>query len=143
MTNGEESSPLRIGNAERKAAMQALDEHLAEGRLSVQEYADRSAAAANAVVAADLATLFTDLPEPHPQLPGALRDPPPTAPLPVTPPPGEVARPKGWALAEWGPRVVPIVVVLAIGLFLVTRQGVVFLLIPLVAILFGMSRRRG
>jgi hypothetical protein len=34
-------------------------------------------------------------------------------------------------------------VVLAIGLFLITRQGVVFLLIPLVAILFGMSRRRG
>ena len=141
MTNGEESSPLRIGNAERKAAMQALDEHLAEGRLSVQEYADRSAAAANAVVAADLAALFTDLPEPHPQLPGTRRDPPATAPLPTTPPPGEVAPPKGWALAEWGPRLVPLAVILAIALFLITRQGIVFLLIPLAAILFGMSRR--
>jgi Domain of unknown function (DUF1707) len=143
MTNGEESSPLRIGNAERKAAMQALDEHLAEGRLSVQEYADRSAAAANAVVAADLAALFTDLPEPHPQLPGGRRDPSPTAPLPVTPPPGEVAPPRGSMLAEWGPRLVPLAVILAIALFLITRQGIVFLLIPLAAILFGVSRRSG
>jgi hypothetical protein len=141
MTTGEESSPLRIGNTERQAAMKALDEHLAEGRLGVEEYADRSAAAANAVVAADLADLFKDLPEPHPQLPAARPAPPPTAPLPVTPPPGEVAPPARSALETWGPRVVAVAPIVAIGLFLLTRQWVFFLLIPLAGALFYGGRR--
>jgi hypothetical protein len=68
MTTGE-SSP-RIGTAERTAAMRALDEHLNAGRLQVEEYADRSAIAANAGTAFELAALFTDLPAPHPELPG-------------------------------------------------------------------------
>jgi hypothetical protein len=138
--NSEESSPLRIGNAERTAALQALDEHLAAGRLGVDEYADRSAAAANAVVAADLAALFTDLPQPHPELPG--RAGPPTAPLPVTPPPGEVAPAQGRGPASWGVGLVPLAVVAVIALFLVTRQGAVFVLIPLAAVLLWVGRRR-
>jgi hypothetical protein len=141
MATGEESSPLRIGNAERTSAQQALDEHLAAGRLNVDEYADRSAAAANAVVAADLAALFTDLPQPHPELPGGPATPPATAPLPVAPPPGEVAPSNGGALANMGPGVMGIAVVAAIGLFLLTRQGGVFLLIPLAAVLLWFSRR--
>ena len=139
--NGE-PSPLRIGNAERTAAMQALDEHLAAGRLGVEEYADRSAAAANAVVAADLTTLFTDLPEPHPQLPRGAATPPPTGPLPVTPPPDDVARPARGAMESWGARLVPIAVIVAIGLFLAVRQGSVLLLIPLAAVAFWALRRR-
>jgi hypothetical protein len=141
MTTGEESSPLRIGNAERTAAMKALDEHLAAGRLGVEEYADRSAAAANAVVAADLADLFTDLPEPHPQLPGARPAPPPTAPLPVTPPPGEVAPPARSGLETWGPRIGAVAPIVAVALFLLTRQWVFFLLIPLAGALFYGGRR--
>ena len=132
------SNPLRIGHAERTAAQQALDEHLAAGRLGVDEYADRSATAANAVVAADLASLFTDLPQPHPELPGTL---PPTAPLPVTPPPGEVAPPAGGPLANLGPGLMGLAVVAAIGLFLLTRQGAIFLLIPLAAAILWFSRR--
>jgi Domain of unknown function (DUF1707) len=139
--NSEESSPLRIGHAERASAQQALDEHLAAGRLNVDEYADRSAAAANAVVAADLAVLFTDLPQPHPELPGGPATPPTTAPLPVAPPPGELAPSGGGPLANMGPGVMGIAVVAAIGLFLLTRQGGVFLLIPLAAVLLWFSRR--
>jgi len=140
--NGE-SSPLRIGHAERTAAQKALDDHLAAGRLGIDEYADRSAAAANAVVAADLAVLFTDLPQPHPRLPGGQGGPPPTAPLPATPPPpGDVAPPAGGMLASWGPGLVPVAVVIALALFLLTRQGVVFLLIPLAAMLTWGFRRR-
>jgi hypothetical protein len=141
MASGEEASPLRIGHAERTAAQQALDEHLAAGRLNVEEYADRSAVAANAVVAADLADLFTDLPQPHPELPAGPATPPPTAPLPVVPPPGEVAPPAGGALANMGPGVMGLAVVAAIGLFLLTRQGAIFLLIPLAAALLWFSRR--
>lgn len=135
--NSEESSPLRIGHAERTSAQQALDEHLAAGRLNVDEYADRSAATANAVVAGDLAALFTDLPQPHPELPGGPAAPPPMAPLP----PGEVAPARSGPLANIGPGVMGIAVVAAIGLFLLTRQGGVFLLIPLAAVLLWFSRR--
>jgi hypothetical protein len=143
MTNGEEPSPpLRIGNTERTAAMKALDEHLAEGRLTVQEYGDRTAAAANAVVAADLAALFTDLPEPHPHLPGTRSVPPSTAPLPLTPAPEEIVPAKSGALAYWAPRLVPVTVILAVALYVITRQWMVFLLIPLVAVLAGASRSR-
>ncbi|WP_433556678.1 DUF1707 SHOCT-like domain-containing protein [Pseudonocardia xinjiangensis] len=135
MTSGEESSPLRIGTAERTAAMKALDEHLSEGRLGVEEYADRTARASAAVVASEIAELFTDLPEPHPQLPGTAAQPPLTAPLPVAPAAGEVAPVKGGFLDGWGPRLVMITPVVAVALFLITRQWYFFLLIPVMGAL--------
>jgi hypothetical protein len=138
MTSGEESSPLRIGTTERTAAMKALDEHLAAGRLGVEEYADRTAVAANAVVASELAELFTDLPEPRPELPGSASTAPLTAPLPVVPPPGKVAPQKGGFLDGWGPRLVTVTPFLAVALFLITRQWYFFLLIPAMgALVYG------
>jgi hypothetical protein len=131
--NSEEPTPLRIGHAERTAAQQALDEHLAEGRLSVDEYADRSAVAANAVVAPELAALFTDLPQPHPDLPGA----PPATPQPTAAP----ATPTGGPPASTGPGMMGLAVVAAIVLFVLTRQAGVFLLIPLAAGLMWYARR--
>jgi hypothetical protein len=62
---------LRVGDTERSAALEALGEHLAAGRLDVDEFGDRSEAAAVAVRRSDLETLFTDLPAPHPPLPRA------------------------------------------------------------------------
>jgi hypothetical protein len=131
MTAGEDRSPLRIGNAERTAALEALDEHLAAGRLDVDEYTDRSAAAAGAVVAADLADLFTDLPEPHPPLPGGR----------TAPPPGEVAPPRSGLMDRWGAQVMGVAVVVAIGLFLLTRQGTMMLLIPMAAVILWAAKR--
>lgn len=64
-------SSTRIGAAERAAAQQALQQHLNAGRLQVEEYADRSAAAAGALTASELSVLFADLPRPHPKLPGS------------------------------------------------------------------------
>jgi DUF1707 SHOCT-like domain len=64
-------SSTRIGATERDAAQQALQQHLNAGRLQVEEYAERSAAASAAVTASELAVLFTDLPRPHPKLPGS------------------------------------------------------------------------
>jgi uncharacterized protein DUF1707 len=137
---GEEPPRVRIGHAERTAAQQALDEHLAAGRLDIGEYADRSAAAANAVVAADLAALFTDLPQPHPELPGPTAAPP-TAPLPVTTASAEPTQAKG-GLQHMGGGLVLLAVAIAVGLFLVTRAGPVFVLIPLAAVVLWISRRR-
>jgi uncharacterized protein DUF1707 len=63
-------SSTRIGNAERDAAQRALQEHLNAGRLQVNEYAERSAKAADATTASQIAALFGDLPAPRPNLPG-------------------------------------------------------------------------
>ena len=63
-------SSTRIGNAEREAAQRDLHEHLKAGRLQVNEYAERTARAADATVASEIAALFTDLPAPRPKLPG-------------------------------------------------------------------------
>jgi len=57
---------LRIGDAERDAAISALGEHFAAGRLNHQEYDERTSAAWTARTAADLTALFVDLPAPHP-----------------------------------------------------------------------------
>lgn len=123
------TEPLRIGTAERQAAINALDEHLAAGRLGIEEYAERSATAANAVLASELRALFTDLPEPHPDLPG-----PPVAPAePHSPqPPAQ----QGTMLAKWGPKIMLVVPLVAVGLFLLTRTWFWFLLIPVAAVLF-------
>ncbi len=55
---------MRIGDAEREAAVSALGEHYAAGRLSKEEYDERSAVAYAARTSSDLWPLFVDLPQP-------------------------------------------------------------------------------
>lgn len=74
---------LRVGDADRQAALQALGAHLEAGRLDIDEYGDRSACAAVAVRRAELAALFDDLPAPHPVLP---ERPVPSVPAPAPAP---------------------------------------------------------
>ena len=95
--------------------------------------------------AADLAALFTDLPAPHPKLPGAAAQPAPTGRgIPaVSRPERRLGASRSAQLEKWGPRLVAASPVLALLLFLVTRQWWVFLLIPLVgALVFGGTARR-
>lgn len=82
-----DSDELRIGTAERESAVKILSDHMAEGRLSLEEYEERMSAALEAKVRGDLRVLFTDLPAPYPpfMVPPAL--PPPAAPAPVYFPP--------------------------------------------------------
>lgn len=54
---------LRIGDSERDAAVAALGEHYAAGRLTKQEFDERADRAAAARFNADLAPLFADLPD--------------------------------------------------------------------------------
>lgn len=61
---------IRIGDTEREQAMAALGEHMSEGRLSVDEYGDRSAKVTTAKTRGELRSLFADLPEPHPAFDG-------------------------------------------------------------------------
>lgn len=53
---------LRIGDAERDAAVAALGEHYAVGRLTREEFDERAERASAARFDADLAPLFADLP---------------------------------------------------------------------------------
>ncbi len=53
---------LRIGDQEREAAVAALGEHYVTGRLTKDEYDERSAVAWQARTNSDLAPLFVDLP---------------------------------------------------------------------------------
>jgi hypothetical protein len=87
MTDGDD---LRIGTAERESAVKILTDHMSEGRLTLEEYDERVAAALEARTRADLRTLFTDLPPPYPYpsfvaLPAL--PPPTTAPALHLPPP--------------------------------------------------------
>ncbi len=53
---------LRVGDAERDAAIAALARHFADGRLTQDEHEERSARALRARTGADLRALFADLP---------------------------------------------------------------------------------
>ncbi|WP_308194690.1 DUF1707 domain-containing protein [Pseudonocardia kujensis] len=61
-----EPPQVRIGNAEREEAAQALAEHFSHGRLDGGEYEERVAQVWAARTLDDLGGLFTDLPAPHP-----------------------------------------------------------------------------
>jgi len=142
MTN--ERPPIRIGTAERDAAMKALGEHLEAGRLEVDEYGERSARASVATTAPELAALFDDLPAPHPLLPG-IDDPTAVHVRPPLPAVGHTPAPpvrnERSAMEVWGPRLMALSPFIALGLFLLTRTWVVFLLIPVMGVLLGSQHR--
>lgn len=60
------NNTIRIGNAERDAAIKALDEHMTAGRLDAEEYGERVAQASVARTREAIDALFVDLPAPHP-----------------------------------------------------------------------------
>ena len=55
---------MRVGDAERSAALDRLGTHFADGYLDVAEFDDRTARAASATTRGELEALFRDLPEP-------------------------------------------------------------------------------
>jgi hypothetical protein len=56
---------LRIGDAERDGAATALGEHYVAGRLTKEEFDERSARIWSARIQADLEPIFADLPSPR------------------------------------------------------------------------------
>jgi Domain of unknown function (DUF1707) len=142
MTEGSTSpaggGQLRIGTAERTAAMKALDVHLDAGRLGVEEYGDRSAIAAGATHASELQALFTDLPEPHPPLPGTPPAPQSASALPVAHDEAAVASRAGNFLDVAAPRIMAVIPFVALALFFTVGGWWWWLLIPAAgALLYG------
>jgi hypothetical protein len=62
---------LRVGDAERDDALRTLAEHLAAGRLDIEEHSERSSQIISARTRGDIRKVFVDLPEPHPDLSGS------------------------------------------------------------------------
>jgi hypothetical protein len=119
-------SQLRIGDMEREAAVTALGEHYATGRLSKEEYDERATVAYEARTLAALQPLFADLPLPH----GPLQ---PAAPSYRT---GPGPRPQKLRGFPWFP-----VLVVALVLALATGKFFLFWLVILGAWFFAKSRR--
>lgn len=69
---------MRIGDQERAAAASALGEHYAAGRLTREEYDERSEQVWGATTHSDLRPLFVDLPSSQPPRRTSVTTPSPT-----------------------------------------------------------------
>jgi hypothetical protein len=123
---------MRLSDAERQDALDALEEHVRTGRLDLDEFGTRSAKVSAAKTVKDLEPLFTDLPSPRP-----------SALLPLPPMPGVAqatantpSQSPKWLTAS----AVPIAAAVAIALFFFTRGTFLVFLLPL-AVALIMSRR--
>ena len=70
-TKGHPSGSLRVSDADRDRAIAELSEHYQAGRLTTEEFEDRTGRALQARTTADLAALFTDLPRREAPMTGA------------------------------------------------------------------------
>ena len=70
-TKGYPSGSMRVSDADRDRAIAELSEHYQAGRLTTEEFEDRTGRALQARTTADLADLFTDLPRRQAPLTGA------------------------------------------------------------------------
>ena len=89
--------PLRISDADREAAVDLLSEQYAVGRLTRDEFDERSDAVWSAKTQGDLAPIFADLPVPSSGRPGR---------TPVRIPAGAPHRPRWWPCRSrrcWSP----------------------------------------
>jgi Domain of unknown function (DUF1707) len=101
-TGGVPRREIRVSDAERDQAVAELSEHFQSGRLTQEEFEDRSGRALQARTVSDLAGLFNDLP--HNVVPA------PTPPMPAM-----------------GPRMrLPLVPIIVLGVILAILAGPVY-----------------
>jgi DUF1707 SHOCT-like domain len=81
MTTNFPPRDLRVSDAERDRAVSELSEHFQAGRLTSEEFDERSGQALQARTGSDLEVLFADLPRPQP----SAMPPPPVSPGPASP----------------------------------------------------------
>jgi hypothetical protein len=131
---------VRISDAERTAAVDALGEHFAAGRLTREEYDERADQALAARTAAEVAPLFRDLPAPHPYAPTAPAAP--AAPRQARPA-STFTRPPQGPSGRRGPRLpfLPLLFVVVGLAVLLKAPWLVFLVLGV--LWFSRSRRRG
>lgn len=124
----------RIGDREREAAVAALGEHYVAGRLTKEEFDERTGVAWQARTSSDLAPLFYDLP--------ALQAPRPSktpAPWPTPGPrPGE-----GRSRRQFGPPVLPILLLVLVLTFAMGLKPWPLLILVLVFFWVKVASGRG
>jgi hypothetical protein len=149
-------SGQRVGNTEREAAIEALNQHWQAGRLDPAEHERRTTAAYAAVTKGDLDALFADLPggDPAtrtiPATPAPLRGEvvsSPSQPGEIEPQSGTGLFPAGSWVAQHRDALMGVTPFVALGLFFATRWWVWFLLIPAAGVILysgndGRKRRR-
>jgi hypothetical protein len=79
VTSGYPAGDLRVSDADRDRAISELSGHFQDGRLTIEEFEERSGRAVAARTAKELAVLFADLPQDQEAV---------TSPLTPGPPPG-------------------------------------------------------
>jgi Domain of unknown function (DUF1707) len=138
-TKDYQPSGLRVSDADRDRAIAELSEHFQAGRLTTDEFEDRTGQALKARTAGDLAELFTDLP----RKPSAVAGPAPQAAGPALP--AASSPPARFGLVP----VVPIVILAAAvlgGLFsghpFVIGLGPLILVLLIVRGILGGGRHR-
>ncbi len=142
-TKGYPSGSMRVSDADRDQAIAELSEHYQAGRLTTEEFEDRSGLALQARTTADLADLFTDLPRRQAPTTGATTGAASTAPASTAP----ASPTRAW------PARVPVapVTILAVVAVLALLSGHLFHIawVPVVAIIVvrllagGRNRRDG
>jgi hypothetical protein len=137
-SSGPDPSQIRIGDAERNSAIDALSEHLGKGRIDLDEFGTRSAQVTQARTVADLRALFSDLPAPHPILPGppAVAGSVGSSAQPTIRPAAVPARPDDSRTPAQKAAAVLLAAsgILALVLFFVTKLWLVFLIPALIAV---------
>jgi hypothetical protein len=138
---------MRVSDADRDAAVTELGDHFQVGRLTQEEFDERSGVALRARTGSDLSQLFGDLPssvaDPRaegPQPPAA-ELPPPWQPEPMPWEPAGRRRPAGFAGL-----IAALVVIAVLGLgggLGHHHHGVWGLLIPVIVIVAVVARRAG
>ncbi|MBP2322784.1 hypothetical protein JOF56_003169 [Kibdelosporangium banguiense] len=125
---------IRVGDAEREEALQALGDHMSAGRLDIDEYGERTARVAASKTRGDLLALFKDLPDPKPAfLPPATVQASPM-PEPSTPAP----RPTTPVGARIYAAIVPVAWIVAAVLFFAVKTPFIFAL-PVIVMMVGAS----
>jgi len=130
-------SGLRVSDSDRDRAIAELSEHFQAGRLSTEEFEERTGRALQARTASDLAELFTDLP----RQPGAIGAPTAgPAPRPTTGP-GLALPPASSPARSGGIPVIPLIIAVAIvaGGF-ASGHAIVGALVPVLIALFIIRR---
>jgi hypothetical protein len=141
------SDTERVGNHDREQAVTWLQEHQAAGRISSTEYEERAIQARQARTRADLAPLFTDLPEPRPALPAAPSTPAGSVDRDAalaTPGLSPDGRRSGLVPERFAHMLMAASPILAVILFFVTGSWLWFLAIPLMGVIvYGPDGRPG
>lgn len=136
----DERGAVRIGDEERRAAVEALTTHREAGRLAPTEFEERQVIASRARTWAEIVPLFADLPDPWPAgMPAGLRAAVAPAPGPHLAG-GRVAGTRRNPLDDLVPTryrdtVMALTPLLAVVLFFATKSWLWFLAIPIMGIL--------